>query len=233
LNALALRLAVSAAILLALSIPAFRPDYYAKFPAVDGYTHAHALLGALWLLALIAQPLLIRSRRMHLHRTAGRTAWIAGVAFVASSVLLTHHRASRMDAALFEQYGYGFYLPLVMALLFAGALFLGVLWRRAAPVHARFMVCTALPLIDPVTSRLLYFHAPPLPTPAMYQAPAFTLSLLIIFLLLRSLPAAAAGRATFAGFAAAAGVLLLLNFATPYSSAWMEFMYWFRNIPLT
>jgi hypothetical protein len=134
------RAAAAAVALLALAIPAFWPDYQSKIARADAYTHVHALLGLLlWLLLLIAQPLLIRA--------IGRAAIGIGAAFFVSSVLLTHHRASRMDAAAFERDGFGFYLPLEMAALFAAALVLALRWRRVAPLHSRFMLCTSLALI--------------------------------------------------------------------------------------
>jgi hypothetical protein len=30
-------------------------------------------------------------------------------------------------------------------------------WRRVAPLHSRFMLCTQQALVDPVLARLLYF----------------------------------------------------------------------------
>ena len=225
--------ALSAALMLALAIPAFWPDYLAKLRAVDPYTHAHALLGLLWLLALIVQPLHIRARKVPLHRLVGRVAGIIGVGFVVSSVLLTHHRASRMDAATFERDGFGFYLPLSMAAFFCAALVMGLIWRRVTPMHARFMVCTSLSLVDPLLARLLYFYGPPLPAPLLYQVPAFTVITAVLVVLLRTLPPSSPGRGSFRVFSLAVIGVLLLYFATPYSGTWLRFLQWFRALPLT
>jgi hypothetical protein len=121
------RTAAFAIVLLLLTIPAFWPDYGSRLGAVDPYTHVHAGLGLLWLLALITQPLLIRARRVPLHRTFGRPAVMVGVAFVVSSALLTHHRAARMEATQFDEIGHGFALPLIMAMV-------GML-RSLPPLH--------------------------------------------------------------------------------------------------
>jgi len=95
------------------------------------------------------------------------------------------------------------------------------------------MICTALPLIDPVTARALYFYAPPLPATFLYQVPGFTVAVAVMVVLWRTLSLSAPGRRTFLSFVVAATVFLLLHFATPYSAAWMQAMWWFRSLPLT
>lgn len=221
----------AALVLLALSLPAFWPDHLGRLPAGDPYTHAHALLGLLWLLALVAQPLLVRARRVALHRAVGRAAVAVGLAFFVSSLLLSHHRVSRMDAEAFAAHGYGHYLPLLMAALFAAALALGLRWRRVMPVHARFMACTALALVDPVTARLMHFHAPPPAAFFVGQLPAFVIVTLVLLALWRTLPPALPGRRSFAAFAVVVGFLLYP--VTPYSALWLGWLQWFRALPLT
>lgn len=227
------RAAAFALVLLVLAMPAFWPDYGSRPGTVDRYTHAHAALGVTWLLALIAQPLLIRARRVRLHKAIGAPAVAVGVAFVVSSVLLTHHRAARMDAALFERAGHGFALPLIMAVIFAAALLLAVQWRRVMPMHARFMICTALALVDPLVARLLHFYGPPLPAGFLYQVPAFAIIVGVMVGMLQTLPPAYPGRRTFRHFTVVVAGLLALHFVAPWSAAWLEVMRWFRALPLT
>jgi len=158
---------------------------------------------------------------------------VAGIGFVVTAVLLAHHRASRMDPATFEREGFGFYLPLAMAALFAAALALGLRWRRVRPLHGRFMACTALALVDPLLARLLFFYVPPLPASLLYQVPAFAIIAVVLLAMRRGLPAALPGRRTFGVFSAATLALLGLYFLTPYSDIWLRFMQWFRGLPLT
>jgi hypothetical protein len=160
-----------AATLIALSVIAFWPRYLSQpFATIDRYTHVHAAAASLWLLLLIAQPLLIRARRLDLHRVLGRVSYGRAPAIVVSSVLLAHARFKVMDAAAFEAEAAALYLPLFSAVLFSLAYGLAVVHRRAAALHARLMVCTALVLIDPVVGRTLAFHFPPLPNVLLYQA---------------------------------------------------------------
>ena len=134
--------------LLLLAAVAFWPMYLSKnWAAIDRYTHAHAVLGTLWMLILVFQPVLILRGYRLAHRMAGRTSLFIALGFVLSGLLLTHFRVSRMTDAVFAKEGIYIYLPLAVAVLFAAACVLGFRWRKSAPVHARFMLSTAL-LLD-------------------------------------------------------------------------------------
>jgi hypothetical protein len=49
---------------------------------------------------------------------------------------------------------YFLYVRVVLVTLFVAAYVLGVIHRRNRAVHSRYMVCTGLPLVDPVAHRL-------------------------------------------------------------------------------
>lgn len=229
-----MRFALGAVLLLALSLGAFWPQYLSRPPsAVDGYTHAHALLGVLWLLLLVAQPLLLRAGARAGHRALGRTSWALAPAFLVSGLLLAHFRFRTMDEPTFAREAFTLYLPLSALLLFAVAWALGLAQRRQAPVHARFMAATALLLIDPVLGRLLFFFGPPLPHPWLINAVTFGLEIAVLVLLLRTLPAAARGRDLFRGYVLLAVVVLGGWFVWPSTAAWMALARAFRALPLT
>jgi hypothetical protein len=124
-------------------------------------------------------------------------------------------------------------MPLVLTALFAAALVLGLVWRSVPAVHGRFMACTALAAADPLLARILGFYFPPLPAEFLYQIPALAVSVVVLVLLLRSLPAATPGRAAFRAFAVGTVSALLLFFATPHSAGWFVFASWFRALPLS
>jgi hypothetical protein len=230
---LPLGLAFASLVLLALSPIAFWPQYLSRLDQADGSLHAHAVLGALWLGLLVAQPLLIHWRRVAAHRALGRAGALVGAAFCATGVLLAHRSVARMTPEQLAREGYFLYLPLSMAVIFGAALLLGLVWRRVPALHGRFMACTALPLLDPLLARILYLHFPPLPAELLYQVPAFALAALVLIGLAVALPPSAPGRSAFRAFAGGTVVLLLLYFATPYSSMWFAFVQWFRALPLS
>jgi hypothetical protein len=227
-------IAVSTLALLLLAAMAFWPPYLSKsWSSIDRYTHVHAFLGTAWLLILIAQPLLILRGYRTAHRIVGRTSLVIAFAFVVSGVLLTHYRVSRMPEAVFAKEGIYIYLPLAVALLFGAACGLGFRWRRSAAVHARFMVSTALLLVDPVLARILYFYLPRLPSDNLYQGITFALIAIVMVLLSRSLPVSAAGHSWYRNYCLGAVAILALFFAVPYTSAWLAFVHFFRALPLT
>lgn len=225
---------VAAVLLLLLAIAAFWPPYLSRrWAAIDAYTHVHALLGTAWLLLLIVQPWLIAKGFRAAHRAVGRGAVLVAPAFVVSGVLLAHFRLGRMSEAAYAKEAVYVYLPLSIALLFAVAAGLGIFWRRAPAVHARFMASTALLLLDPVLARLLFFRLPPLPFEQLYQAISFSLVALALFFLWRSLPAGAAGRTAYRNFCIGTVTVLALFFVLPHSGVWAAFTRGFRALPLT
>lgn len=220
--------------LLLLAAAAFWPLYLSKsWSAIDRYTHIHAVLGTLWMLSLVAQPMLIGHGCRRAHRVTGRTSLFVAFGFVISGLLLTHFRVSRMPEAAFAEEGIYIYLPLAIALLFAAACVLGYLWRRSVQVHARFMLSTALLLVDPVLARIMFFYLPPLPSANLYQGITFTLIAAIMVLLVKSLPMHAPGRAWYRNYCLGTVTVLALFFSVPYTAAWLAFVNWFRALPLT
>ena len=228
-----LRVSLAALLLLALSGLAFWRPYLSAPQAAGAHVHAHALLGVAWLVLMAVQPLLIRASRRAAHRQLGRIGAALGGAFVLSGVLVAHRGLARMGAEQFALEGRLVYLPLVMAALFAAALTLALVWRASPAVHARFMAATLLPLLDPVTARLLYFYGPRLPFESGYQVPAFSLVALALALMARSLPERAPGRASFIAFVAGALVALAGFFVVPDTEPWLAFAAWFRALPMS
>ena len=220
--------------LLLLAPVAFWPMYLSRnWAAIDRYTHAHAFLGTLWLLVLLFQPILILGGYRLAHRVVGRTSLFVALAFVLSSLLLTHFRVSRMTEAAFAKEGVYVYLPLAIAALFAAAVVLGIRWRVSAPVHARFMLSTGLLLVDPVVARIMFFYLPRLPSDELYQGITFTLIAAAMVYLVISLPRHALGRIWYRNYCIGAVAILALFFAVPYAGAWLAFVNWFRVLPLT
>jgi hypothetical protein len=219
---------IAALALLALSAVAFWPPYLSRVQAADAHVHAHAALGAIWLILMAVQPLLIQARLRAPHRVLGRMGVAIGLAFAGSGVLVAHRTVVRMGAEQFAREGHLVYLPLVMAVLFAVALSLAVVFRASPAAHSRFMAATLLPLLDPVIARLLFFRAPPLPFEWLYQVPAFMLFAAVLGHLWRSLPESAPGRAAFGSFSIGAALLLLGFFVVPGTVAWRAFADWMR-----
>lgn len=219
-------------LLAAAAVPAFWPLYLARpAAAVDAYTHAHAAVMAAWCGLLVGQPFLARRARSW-HRVGGRASYVVAPAVALSAVLLAHQRFSGMDAATLAREGANLYLPLSAVALFAPAYAAGVGWRRDRAVHARFLVATAFPLIDPVLGRLMAFYLPPLPGYLWYQVVTFGLGdLTLAWLAWRD-------RQTPAGwvFRTMLAWTLLVHagwFTVAQGHAWPAVVRWFVRLPLT
>ena len=86
-------------------------------------------------------------------------------------------RSSSMKAA-------SLFLPISAVFLFVVSYALAIYYRQTMPLHARFMILTGLPMIDPVLGRILFFYGPPFPNPLVIQAITFGLTDLVVLGLL-------------------------------------------------
>jgi uncharacterized membrane protein len=219
--------------LAAAAVPAFWPRYLAvPSGAVDDYTHAHALVMALWTALLVAQPFLSRGRGLSTHRLLGKVSYLVAPAVLVTSVLVAHLRFAAMPPDVLAVDAVNLYLPLSAAVLFAPAWGGGILWRRSQAAHARFMVCTAFPLIDPIAGRILGVYLPPFPDPLLYQAITFGVGdLVLAWLAVRDRDS----RANWVLRAMLAWTVVVHAgwFTLAPSDAWRAFARWFVTLPLT
>ncbi|HEY9401130.1 MAG TPA: hypothetical protein VIQ24_00455 [Pyrinomonadaceae bacterium] len=227
-----------ASIILAVSAPlvvvAFWPLYFSRpFAAIDPYTHFHALTGSLWFVLLIAQPLSIHYRRLALHRALGRCSYVIAPLFVLAGVLLSHHRLVSMSDETFAAEGYSHYLPFYASVVFSAAYALGLHYRRVPKAHGRFMLLTAMPLVDPVIGRVLFFYFPRLPSPGLYHALTFALATAAAALLVFSYRAQPAARRALVRYFSLLVALELGWFTLALTTPWLYVVAWFRSLPLT
>ena len=218
---------------LLMTLVAFWPSYLSPAgPVASGYTHFHAFTATLWMLLLIAQPLLVRTRRLAWHRTLGRVSYVLGPVVVLSFVLLAHSRMQGLSGERYVLQTYILYLQVSLALVFALSYGLGVATRRKAALHARFMVCTGLTLIDPVVIRMMFWAAP-VPT-WNYQWFTFGLTDLVLVLLIVLERQSRVGRGVFPAML----VVFVLSqvpalFELTGRAPWQAFARWFAALPLT
>ncbi|MEZ5293247.1 MAG: hypothetical protein R2745_19350 [Vicinamibacterales bacterium] len=219
--------------MVAAAVPAFWPRYLGRpFAGIDPYTHVHAVVMAAWTGLMATQPFLSRGDARPVHRALGRVSFVVGPAVILSSILLAHQRFSAMDDATLSVEAPNLYLPLSAVAVFLPALAGGLWYRRRPAEHARLMVCTVFPLIDPVVGRLLGIFAPPFPHPLLYQAVTFGGGdLVLAALAMRD----RASRAAWTWRAMLAWSLLLHVgwFTLAQRPVWQAFARWFVSWPLT
>jgi hypothetical protein len=134
----------------------FYKTYFGLFPysgGINATLHLHAVTVLLWFAILIVQPTLIRTKKVTLHRSIGKLSYVVGALMVLSIVWLerlafirnTPLQPNAPDIRLIGIADFTFFL------LFYG---LAIYYRHKVSDHARFMVITVLPFINPAMGRL-------------------------------------------------------------------------------
>jgi hypothetical protein len=138
---------------------AFWPSYLspALSPA-DMATHVHGIAAFIWLALLFAQATLMRTGKRIEHRTLGLSAWVLGPLVFVSAVALAWVRTRAVDGVV-EPFRYQLlFVQLGASVLFAFCLVQAWRHRRAPLLHARWMVGTAVTMLDPIFARVFSFH---------------------------------------------------------------------------
>jgi hypothetical protein len=117
----------------------------------------------------------------------------------------------------------------VFAIAWAG----GIAYRKVTVLHAGFMVCTALTMIDPILGRILGFYLPPLPHDLYYQAITYGFGDLILLGLILRKGDDLTSRWALKTMLKIFIVAHALWFTVAQSAAWIAFARWFRALPLT
>ena len=134
----------------------FARSYFLKawfdFPPLSTTLHFHGLLLTMWLLLFVLQTYLIISRRRPQHMMLGR--WTAGLAVVCVATTIAaaieSAKSGESEAIIAVTRLYSSILLVTMFGLFVGA---GVLYRRRADVHKRFMLLAMMTLVGPGANR--------------------------------------------------------------------------------
>ena len=219
--------------LLALAIFTFWPSYVSLPPARSSpYTHFHALVATAWMLLLVGQPMLMRAGRRQAHRALGKASWVVGPLFIVAAVLLAHHRITVASPDFYPIQTYILWLQVSLGGLFALCWALAMAYRREMPIHARFMICTGLTLIDPVVIRLWNWIG--FDPNVNYQWYTFGLTDAVFLLLIWLDRQSSKGRWVFPTML---GVFLLAQipalFGLTQQAWWQSFARWFAALPLT
>lgn len=222
------------AALLALSFVAFWKIYVVKLPwEAERYVNLHAAGVVVWMLMLVAQPMLIRAGKRPLHRAMGKTTYALVPYIVVTAVLLTHARLNILRPEQFAELGRSYYLPFAAIVLFALCYALAIRHRRDMFLHGRFMVASALTLIDPIVARMLAFYTSLPPDENVYPAIGYGLTDGVLLLLLwfdRNEPRGRRAWLTILPW------FLLVHigwFTFARTEPWLGFTRWFMALPLT
>ena len=218
-------------IFLVLAIIGFWPSYFSKF--FDGsadfahYFHFHTISSILWVLLLIAQPMLIRSKKYVLHKKIGKLSYgLFPIVFI-SIVLLVHH-ANSPDS---ENLATRVWISFTSLLVFSFGYAIAIIFKKSIPIHSRGMMVAGIALLDPVMVRL-FVNVIDIPRPiGFFLGISLGYILLIVFIYLERKQVKA--RWVFPCTLA----LFLFSHVSRVFEIWLplweDFAHWFISLPLT
>lgn len=136
--------------------------YFTKILDQANYRmHLHGAALILWCLLLIIQPLLVRSKKVQLHKKIGKLSYIIVPFLLFSTVDLLKYR---LPGSVILSNLENFFIALVLNALVSFLIFYGlaIYHKRKSTIHARYMLCTAFPMFTPITDRIISIHFPSL-----------------------------------------------------------------------
>ena len=215
--------------LVLLAIPAFWPTYVAlpRYEA-DWHVHVHGAALLLWSVLLIVQPWLVLRGRVRIHRTVGKASYVLAPVIVVSTILLARYRIHESTPS-FDQL-YFLWVQLSLITVFAIAYVQAIRWRRSGGMHARYMICTALAMIDPIVARLLYNHTG-IDIPWLQVATYLLVDAILLALWLRD-RRMGNGVGVFPAMLMVFAAFQLPTFFLPQAAAWRAFAQGFGALPL-
>jgi hypothetical protein len=143
-------------------LAAFWLTYFTKLLSQDNYRlHTHGITLILWCSMLIVQPYLIRTNQYALHKTIGKFSYLLVPLMIFTTIDLLHHRLHINPSLGTMDF---FFVALVINALIAFIILFGLaIYHRKRPtIHARYMLCTALPMFTPITDRIIFIYLPSL-----------------------------------------------------------------------
>ena len=214
--------------LMLLAIPAFWPSYLAvEKVECDYHVHLHGISLFLWGGMLIVQPWLIYRGQWSLHRALGKLSYVLAPLVVVSTILLGNHR---LKQGITPDHIYFLYVQVQLLFVFSLAYVLAIKNRHTPALHARYMVCTALAMFDPIVARLLYLSIG-VDYPAMQAITWLAIDAILLYLWKRDRDAGN-GVQVFPRMLAVIVTLQIPTFFLYKTNAWISFTKWYAELPL-
>lgn len=134
--------------ILLMAFAGFYNSYFGLFPSFSGITgliHLHTFTVLLWFAILITQPILIRRKKLALHKLIGKISYGVVAAVAISMILLLRISLQKENAIL---------IGIADLIFFLSFYILAMIYAKNMAYHIRFIVMTVLPFINPSLGRL-------------------------------------------------------------------------------
>ena len=220
--------------LVAIMFLGFWPTYFSKY--FDGtanfnlYFHFHFMMASLWIGLLIVQPLLIKKKKLAIHKQLGKLSFIILPLFIISVISLKHHQ---IGGVIKEGLGASLWLQLKDIIIISVMYAIAIVNKHTIQIHARAMIATGIVFIEPTLGRFIIL--------TVLTEPNFILGLgitvAIIYTLIISLiiieRKQTSGRWVFPLLLLLFMVFHYLIFNQVSFPFWDSFAKWFVELPIT
>ncbi len=213
--------------LLAILVLGFWKSYFSIiFDGPDSTHHFHGLAMLAWVLLLINQAWLARTKKLQLHRRIGKLSYLLAPLIVISGVLVSFHNIAQFGDPLVPFALSIFHLGLYSSLLFAVLYTLAMVHRKNVQYHARYMITTALVFLVPGLSRTMAIWIAPSGLPALDFYQSLWVPFVFGLVLIGSDWRGGRIRSPFVVFSILWAILLVLWHALPHLPIWQNFTVW-------
>jgi len=128
----------------------FYKTYFNQFPSFKETTtfiHIHAVIASIWIIMLIAQPILIRNRKNKWHKKVGKISYIVFPLLVLSFI-------PQMIRLFNSDHPTGLFFPLSDSITLTIFYSLAIYHRKKLSKHMRYMIGTAIVFLSPTLGRI-------------------------------------------------------------------------------
>lgn len=214
--------------LVLLALLGFWKSYFAPLFSGEGfsfYFHFHFTMVMTWMAMLIIQPLLIRFKRLKLHRQIGRLSYfIMPLIFISMLLLINHaHSIEEGDLSVL-------FIAFKDLILLSVAFYVAIRYRKTPAIHARGMIATGIIFIEPALVRTIDNYL--LPLPAGYFLSILLLYGLLFLLIIRERKAHR-GRWVFPLILGTYIIVHGIYISGIFDSILHKFGTWYVQLPLT
>jgi hypothetical protein len=220
--------------LVAIMTLGFWPTYFSKY--FDGtanfnlYFHFHFMMASLWISLLIVQPLLIKKKKLAIHKQLGKLSFIILPLFIISVIVLKHHQ---IGGVIKEGLGASLWLQLKDIIIISVMYAIAIVNKHTIQIHARAMIATGIVFIEPTLGRFVILTV--LPDPNFILGLGITVAIMytLIISLIIIERKQKSGRWVFPLLLLLFMVFHYLIFNQVSFPFWDSFAKWFVELPIT
>lgn len=196
------------------------------------YDHLHGFAMFGWCLMLVVQSFLIRTSHGSIHRQVGKLSYLLAPLVLVSTLILANYRLNVRGLTTEGLYILG--LQIFTLIQFSVFYTMAIRHRKTSDIHARWMICTAFTLLDPIFARIIeinFIHVP-FESGIIQYITYGAIDLAVIMLVFKDWKSSQR-RDVFLPALILMVVTQLPIFLAMQSPAWEMFAAWFKGLPLS